>query len=393
MDTLAPELIQEILGHIHAKSDLASFRLVQRSFAQLGEEYIFRVINVKPTYRGLYYLLQLSQNEVFAHHVKEVVLHLDDFRHSIWIPFIEKLKTEDLENGTITQKLKVLRHLLGEFREFQTSPDYAGVLSAAFIRLPRLEAVQMKEKPSRKHGIDQQTIQEMEDHSLNEYEVNHQAVWGSQDSFRAFFALVSAAYFASTKLVSFRNSADMMVVFERNELVRRATDVFRNCPVLELAIPQTDSSLLFDLLKPAVRLERLALRFDPMVYHESVSAFSKVVESGRVWESLKEVKIRTNCMDCHDSLLEFLQRHQATLRRLSLWDCKLSTGSWVGFIVCMKDALKLEWLELGLLSDTSKTYSEVELAGMVNYVLNPNCGELPLGLRSVCARPKEVEVL
>lgn len=387
MEKLAPELIQEILGHIRARADLASFRLVQRSFAELGEEYFFRVIDVKPTYRGLYPLLEISQNAGFARHVREVVLHLDDFRHSIWIPFLQKLRTEGLENGTITQKSEVLQKLGAEFGDFQTSPDYTGILSTAFMRLPCLEAVQVKERPSRKRGIDSQTAQEMEDHSLlNDYEIN-QRVWGSEDGFRAFSALVGATYFAGTKLISFRNNADMLVVYpiiayKRCELVQRATAVFRHCPVLELALSQADPSLLFDLLSPAARLEKLALQFDLEAYREPISAFSKIVESRCFWESLREVKVRTVCIHHYDGLLEFLQRHHAKLRRLSLWDCKLSTGSWMGFTICAKDTLKLTWLELGSLSDASKTYSEEELEGMTNYVLNPNCGELPLGLRS-----------
>lgn len=386
METLAPELIQEILEHIHAKPDLASFRLVQRSFAELGEEYFFRVIDVKPTYRSLSPLLEISQNVEFARHVRQVTLHLDDFRHSIWIPFIKKLKEEGLDNGTITQKSEVLQKLGAEFADFQTSPDYTGILSTAFRKLPRLEAVQVKERPSRKRGIDPQTAQEMEEHSLlSDYEVN-QRVWGSEDGLRAFSALVGAAYFAGTKLVSFRNNADLVVVdpivvYKRSELVQRAANVFRHCPVLELSLPQADASLLFDLLSPAVQLEKLTLQFDLKAYREPVSAFSKIVESRCVWASLSEVKVRTVCMHRYDGLLEFLQRHHAKLRRLSLWDCKLSTGSWVGFTICAKDTLKLTRLELGLLSDAAKTYSEVELEGMVNYVLNPNCGELPLGLR------------
>lgn len=382
METLAPELIQEILAHIHSKADLASFRLVQRSFAELGKEYIFKVIDVKPTYHGLYPLLQISQNVEFARHVKEVVLNLDDFRHSIWLPYLERLRMEGLENGTITQKRDVLQAVRREFGDFQTSPDYTGILSASFMRLPRLEAIQVNERPERGRGIDPQTIEEMEYHSLHDYEVSYQQGWGSQDGFRAFSALVGAAYFASTKLVSFRNNADIMIVFDRNELIRRAAVVFRDCPIVELALPPTDSTLLFDLLSPAVRLERLALQFRLEVYRGSMSAFSNIIERRCVWASLKDVKIGTIRMNSHDSLLEFLRRHYATLRRVSVWDCKLSTGSWVAFIVCMKDMLKLSWLELGLLSDASKTYSEVEMEGMVNYVLNPNCGELPLCLRS-----------
>lgn len=386
METLAPELIQEILGHIHAKADLASFRLVQRSFAELGEEYFFRVVNVKPTYRSLYPLLEISQNVEFARHVRQVVLHLDDFRHSIWIPFIEKLRVDRLENGTITQKSEVLQKLGAEFADFQTSPDYTGILSTAFRRLPRLEAIQVKERPSRKRGIDTQTAQEMEEHSLlNDYEANQRA-WGSEDGFRAFSALVGAAYFADTKLVSFRNNADLVVVdpivvYKRSELVRRAAAVFQHCPVLELSLPQADTSLLFDLLSPAARLEKLALQFDLKTYREPISAFSKIVESRCVWASLSEIKVRTVCMHRYDDLLEFLQRHHTKLRRLSLWDCKLSTGSWVDFTICAKDTLKLTWLELGSLSDAAKAYSGAELGEMVNYVLNPNCGELPLGLR------------
>lgn len=385
MEKLAPELIQEILEHIHAKADLASFRLVQRSFAELGEEYFFRIIDVKPTYRSLYTLLEISQTVEFARHVRQVVLHLDDFRHSIWIPFIERLKAEGLENGTITQKNDVLQKLCAELGDFQTSPDYTGILSTAFMRLPRLEAVQVKERSSRKRGIDSRTAQEMEDHSLlNDYETN-QRVWGSEGGFRAFSALVGAAYFAGTKLVSFQNNAEMVVVdpvvYKRSELVRRAAAVFRHCPALELSLPQADASLLFDLLSPAVRLEKLALHFDLKAYREPVSAFSKIVESRCVWASLREVKIRAVCIHRYDGLLELLQRHHAKLRRLSLWDCKLTTGSWVGFTLCAKDTLKLTWLELGSLSDAAKTYSEVELEGMRNYVLNPNCGELPLGLR------------
>lgn len=382
METLAPELIQEILGHIRVKADLASFRLVRRSFAELGEEYLFRIINVNPSYRSLRTLLEISQNVEFARHVRQIVLHLD-FKHAIWIPFIEKLKAEGLENGTLMQKSEILHKLGGDFGEFQASPDYTGILSTAFMRLPRLEAVRVKEQSLQRPRIDPQTAQEIENYSLlNDYEITPRS-WGLAGGFRAFYALVGAAYFADLKLVSFRNNAEMIdpTIYKRGEFILRAATVFRHCSVLELSLPQADTSLLFDLILPAVRLEKLALQFDLKRFYKPVSAFSKVAESKCVWASLRELKVRIVCMDHYDGLLEFLQRHHVKLRRLSLWDCELSMGSWVDFVICAKDTLKLTWLELGSLSDTTKTYSEVELGCMTNYVLNPNCGELPSGLR------------
>lgn len=387
MESLAPELIQKIFSHLQSKSDLASFRLVQRSFAELGTEYFFKTVDVKPTYRGLYPLLEISQNAEFARHVKQVVLHLDDFRHSVWIPFTRKLKMENLEDGPTAQKADLLDELIREFEGFQISPDYTGILSSAFMRLPRLEAVQILERPSRKHGIDPQTIIDMDEHSLSQENLSIQREWGTNESYRAFSALVGAAYFSGMKLVSFRHNADILAAsgpddFGRDEpLIRRAAKVFQSCLILDLGLHQADTNLLSNLLLPAARVEKLGLKFDLGTYNGSASVFSKVVESGYVWPALKEVKIRTVCMHSHGSFLEFLQRHHATLRGLSLWDCKLSVGSWVDLILCMKDSLKLEWLELGLLSDVTKAYTELELEDISHYVLSSSSCELPLSLR------------
>lgn len=385
MDRLPNEIVREIIGHLHSKVDLANFWLVYPSFSVIGGEFLFRVIHTQPTYGGVQSLLKISHQGWLPCHVKKVILHLEDFRHAVWLPVRGQLSV----NKTKDQNSQLLHDLLADFNNFERSKDYPTILACVFARLPRLEFIQIKQMPSRGYQ-DTVTSREMMKYSHITRDHLYLKVYLSktllsrEGGCQAFRALINAAFFARVKLVSFQTNADLSFFDstpERDKILKQAAKVLQNCEVFDLELRQRDSSLL-NTFSSALKLKKLSLNLQQSEIHHSDDKSSylfKIIEVGCMWPCLKELKIKGLFISDQGSFLGFLQRHRGTLRRLSLQNCKIQMfrGSWKEVARGMKNTLMLEWLQLRELSDYDGhgflllyNCSEEEMGGMVRNILD-----------------------
>lgn len=383
MDKLSAEIVREILGHVQSKNDLARLRLVQNSFAKLVNEFLFQVIHVEPAFESLCILLEISRIPELARCVKRVVLHIDDFRDRTWIPFHKRLEEKNIQDED--RKAEIFKAFQARDREefeFQTLSDYTVMLSVAFGRLSRLEAVKLAhrypEEETELLSHEQRDLERLL--SLEEFHGED----GEKDDLRAFAALIDAAYLTEKKISSFRITGKLYLsAFENSELIRRAAVVFRNCRVLELDFsPHSQfhdndhirKGPLFDMLSSAVHLKNLTLcggiRPEPDV------PFSKYLGDRFVWKCLNRIDILG--LDMHGyEFLGFLERHKKTLRKVVIGASKLFTGHWPDIMRYMKGHLRLTSLELGAcLEDVGEGgiyygYGEREVVMMEQFVM---CG-------------------
>lgn len=390
MEKLCPEIVREILYHVDSKADLASFRLVQHSLAALAKEFLFRTVPLKPTKLSVSRLLAIAQRPDLGRCVKEVFFGIDEPNYMIWEQFNEQLRMEKISHGDEMQTVRaqeIFESSVEGWYEFQISQEYTGSLSAAFSGFPRLEAIQMV------HGAPmamerQYTYREIDMYPFEPKPEFHGEHGAEKDYLRGFAVLVNAAYFAGSKLNSFRmtgmNTEEIVdqSVFENTELLQRAAVVFRNCRVMELhlgidsieVIDKIKMNPLLNMLAPAERLEELCLGFGNTAPSESY-LFPHIFGEEQVWPSLKKLELWT--IEMHEyELIAFLERHKATLKTILISNGLLFTGCWNNIMRFMKENLRLESLEVWDLfykygeGDDYRNYSHSESQMMVRYVQN-----------------------
>lgn len=386
MDSLSPELIHEIFHHLDDKLDVARFRLVQRTFAELGKEALFSCLYVQPSQHSLSCLLEISRHPSCAQYVRTVVLSVDAMKIMVWRPFTEQLGSKSVNNFDY-QTLTIFRRLVNECQSFQQSSDYAAMFSAAFSRLPRLSALALREALSPAYPRSETlTLMDRYAHAVDSPQFH--GSWGEKDHLRGFSALIDAAYFAGTTLDSFTTDGLIdQALFNNRLLLSRARSVFRSCRVLKLLFcgeeslpalcrlplaPRLLENPLFDVLAPALELEELVVGFStyPMAGRGG-ELFTKILGTQHVWPKLREVNLGTIDLP-HQELLAFLDRHKATLQGFTVSCCNLVGGSWGDVMMFLRDSMALKGLCLGgTLSDGYiKIYSTRELVMMMDYVLN-----------------------
>lgn len=392
MDSLSPELICEIFHHLDDKLDVARFRLVQRTFAELGKEALFSCLYVQPSQHSLSRLLEISRDPSCAQYVRVVALSVDAMKVMVWRPFTEQVGSKSVGNLDLDyQTLAIFRSLVNECQNFQQSSDYAAMLSASFSRLPRLSTLALREVSSLAYPRSETlTLMDRYAHAVDPPQFH--GSWGEKDHLRAFSALIDAAYFAGTPLDSFTTDGLIdQALFDNRLLLSRAKSVFRGCRTLKLLFcgeeplptlyrqPHTQRLLenpLFDVIAPALGLEELVVGFStcPMTGRGG-ALFTNILGTHHVWPKLCEVNLGTIDLP-HQELLAFLDRHRKTLRGFVVSRCNLVGGSWRDIVMFMRDSMALKKLELsGVTSDAqTKAYSSRELAMMVDFVLNDGEG-------------------
>lgn len=388
MEKLSPEIVREILCHFDSKADLASFRLVQRSLAELAKEFLFRTIPLKPTKSSVSRLLTISQRPDLAHYVKEVFFGVDEPNYMIWEQFNEQLRMEKITRKNEIQKARaqeIFKSSIEGWYEFQTSLEYRTALSTAFVGFSRLEAIQMV------HGAPmamerQYTYREIDVYPFEPKPEFHGEHGAEKDYLRGFAALVNAAYFADSKLKSFRmtgmNTEEIVdqSVFENTELLQRAAVVLRHCSVIELhlgidsteVIDKIKTNPLLNVLAPAASLEELCLGFGNTAPSESY-LFPHIFGEEQVWPCLKKLELWA--VEMHEyELIALLERHKSTLKTILISNGLLFTGCWNNVMRFMKEHLQLESLEVWDLfcrhgeGDIYRNYSHSESQMMVKYV-------------------------
>lgn len=347
MDRLSPELVQEILRHLPLKSDLSNFRRVQYSFAQLGQQYLFRTINIQPSNHSLSRFFELSLRPNLAHHVKEVVLNVDNLRRSLWDPFAKKLESENIRYGDEAQMGRVtaiFHAMVDACNAFHKSPAYLALITAAFSNLPRLTSLRLEQHsdalllwrfklietystslgpPAHMHSLSHLARRDLE------YDLG-------------FEALINAAYQTNKRLLSFRaeNRGISRAVFRNPELVQRTAAVFRSCRYLDLRFPVyragSGDPAPLALIAPAAGLETLIVRLD------GLNAAFDVFGHGHVWPRLRSLFLADIMGLREDEILGFLRLHQATLRHLLVRECGLTEGGcWARILAFAKRNLRL----------------------------------------------------
>lgn len=398
MDKITPELAREIFRHIDSKIDLKNLRLVQASFAQLAEEFLFRKLLLEPLPHKLHCLHEIARRPKLARHVREVRLDVccRYIRTMLFPEFERRLQEEDIQywdsdiSADISDRIQyervmdIFQACADQYFDFQTSPDYAAALTAGLTRFPRLEALVLLNKIPYRFGP---TYDDIGYYRPEEDGGDAEAVYYSQ----AFMVFVNAAYLADTKLLSFKASAvggrycparaGIGASTLRNlELNRRAAIVFRNCRTIQLKIANIAKSSSFSLslvkaieetplinaLSPATRLEDL----DIDLGSTAGVVFPLVFGKEHVWPHLRRLRVGNIYIFDHE-LVGFFRRHKATLREVSIFSAKLESGTWAGVGRTMRDDLQLTSLNLeDLINQTTKVVlDEGYCAAIVNYVL------------------------
>ncbi|KAH0602820.1 uncharacterized protein H6S33_008470 [Morchella sextelata] len=387
MEKLSPEIVREILCHFDCKADLANFRLVQRSLAQLSTEFLFRTVPLKPTKLSVSRLVAIAQRPHLARHVKSLIYGIEEPNYMIWEEFNSQLRLENTphDESEDARAQEIFKSTIDGWYDFQTSPDHTQMMATAFAALPRLEAIQMV------HGAPmarerQYTYREIDYYEFEMRDKFHGEHGLEKDYLRGFAALIDAAYAAGTRLTSFKmtgmNTDEIVheAVFEDAELLARAAAVLKGCRVMELylgidsqeAIDNMKSSALLNVLAPAEQLEELCLGFGNTVPADSF-LFPHIFGEEQVWPALRKVELWT--VEMHEyELISFLERHKDTLRTVLISSGLLFTGCWNNVMRFMKEHLQLESLEVWDLfykhgeSGEYRSYSHAESQMMVKYV-------------------------
>lgn len=387
MDTLSIELVWEIAQHLHSKSDLGNFRLIQRSFAPLARSFLFRSVLIRNSKYSFSRLLRISRKPELARHVKEVSLEVhSNAKYLIWPQFVGRLQRENIKYGDKSQKegeLEVFKSCIKEWYIFQKSLDYTAILSTAFARLPRLQNFTLAEgsELSLNLGFN---------YSYAKYHPfkkrsNFHGPRGLADLYRAFTGLVNAAYLADVKIMCFKvidttGGFAANISSQNGEILKRVAAVFHHCRTIELdlsslylGVPYVQKLQQCGAFSSSIDLEELNISSQTC---SEPRFFGLVFGNNHVWPRLRRLGLNSVDFYKHE-LSGFLQRHKATLREISICGCILHTGSWFEIATIMKQSLKIAKLELSGLCNWScnQGYQYQDCTLISEYIIN--YGELP----------------
>lgn len=396
MNKLPCETIIEIFSHIEDKCDIASFRCIQRTFAKIGRPFLFGEISIQPTSFSLHALLKISHRRSLATYVKSITLHINHISETVLDSYkrtIEK-PTPRVSLGTSAQeemqyRLKLFNFGASALYDFQKSPDMGSLLIAALAHLPNLKAVNFADGPERLSPIN--SIRQTNDQTLPGL-VPHlpgftgsapdMSFWGEQYSFRCFKALIDAAYFNKKRLSSFKAkvliySAPFQGEIYNPHIMVRMPNVLQSCREIELTffterggrdnIPDQLKNNLFTVLLTVKKLKKLTLKFGiEMKWADVRAPFSVIFGDIHTWLSLEELTIAGFGINDNE-LLEFLKRHRATLRKLSITNCELYTSLWCAVVKMIKETHQLTSFEIGLeLRDCGNIYTAEKIQKELN---------------------------
>lgn len=359
MHKLSSEIVREIICFLYQRSDLKNIRLVQRTFADIANEFLFRDFSIVHAKWSLERLLYVSWQPHLAHHVKRVDLnvHHDTVSHLVWHDFKQQLGAVNLKGGSQKeQAMEVFRSCVESWYKFQGSPEFSHILIAAFSHLPRLETIILNSDQPIWLWSSRPEAAEAYLHLLRDtHELSRNLTYSY-----ALTAVVNSAYYSHTKIRTFTISSDTFgiddTILKDVPLLKRAYKVFSTCQVLKLNFGVNDEmeqlirkNRLIDLLQSAVHLEELAVTFGVYDVWKPL-LFPHIFGSTQIWPRLKRFGLSGLTMHRHE-FVGFLRRHKATLREISIMLCSLQSGLWIEVVPVMKEILQLEGLEIMCLSD------------------------------------------
>lgn len=387
MENLSPETVHHILGYLGKKKDIESLRLVQKSFAILGKEFLFHTINIWPTRASLTRFHALSRRSDLALQIRCLVLNVVyDTKSLIWSGIKGHLHRLDTCHGPIRvsyeHNIKVFRDAAIECYDFLTSRDHVSILMASLFRLPRLEAVHMRDDENESYYVTakEETIY-FGDWGIHNYagEPGSLVDPNSYFAIEALRALLEASRYTDTKIVSFQTSNDIpQVIFENPTLLNGFAGLVRNCRDLQLRFDTEDhEKVIFHLLNnpPAIIflstniLETLSLNFS--VRPDITVPFAKLLGNQQISPYLKDINFVG--IDMHERELRcFLGLHRKSLRRFSIQYSKLFSGHWLSMAVWIRENLRLESVGFAGITDSdadeTTNMTEEEAARCQRYV-------------------------
>lgn len=413
MDRLSAEMLHMVCSYL-SSSDICSLRLVNRTFAQLGECYLIPDLRFYLHAQELQRLRGIASHEGISKHVKSLTYSCDlldaqDRQHLVAFAWSYAAthcagRVRDLYDGTELKKfvmdlfrayeadvqaqediirrradIDTLRNVLPSFTNLQRIAVHASLISSDPLRdsttsyTPQTQ-IQLKKK-SKKLAIEQ----------LGGHFMDHLHPLGCRH-LQSVLAGLTDAHAAS--LQSFYAGSLSWRFFDTDTAeVLRLFKPLRNVQHFELVIEaglDPHYSLresvaqcrrvmgshrghpLREILRNMPRLKTLKISFAHSSSGDMISPcfaadLSDILAPGYCWEHLQELHLQGIDTTRH-SLMETVQQHQSTLQKLSLEDIGLKGTSWHKLVPDVRQQTRLESFTLsGLMMGQSEDDSSLGL--------------------------------
>lgn len=355
------ELILRILSQLEEKSDLKSFRLVSKSSAALGAEFLFAFLYVRPEYGSVSRFRTFCRtHDHLAPLVKKVVMLLGNWENLIWQPFLNELRQRQIILNDDQQDLasEILRNHLTEYFSRLKSPEIRRMLLYGFQCLRKLRTIAIEREyiHDDQHdyiGYAHDKMGHLRDdggHALCRRAESHDldlgdcvyklcGGWAHFDGYQAFKALLGAAYYSESEIHSWEVGYGVRMArstLNSKAIWQLSSAVFLSCRVLRLDIflgpdPRPDMRAFMDegdfsgALIRATFLEKLEIATDNVMD----IPLELVLNPLYVWINLKELRMTSACFQAQ-SFQNFLEKHRDTLEIVWFRRCQLTTGTWLG---------------------------------------------------------------
>ncbi|KAI5924448.1 hypothetical protein F4810DRAFT_709412 [Camillea tinctor] len=356
MDKISPEILHIVCTFLSI-DDLLNFRLVTKSFADIGAAYMLPEVTFYMHNEELERLRAISLHPVFARHVYSLTYFAQalDYPKVSLREFLRDHK-RDMKWNSKLQKLNLSRaQLLVEYRKYEDAADKqniimsdrldVAVLREIFPRFPNLQHMCMStgnlfyEGRYRKRRA--QPLQNIM-RGDNLYSLNPEGV-------RPLEALLCANADAPCELQSLRAGSLHWRFFKRSatELARMfrplsnlgAIDLVINVEPADERIHEHDSlsrcrrvlakGALRNIFKSMPHLHSLCVEIVSIEGEdlEKGAALENLIEPRFHWKNLRELVL--GGIECdRQELMQALERHKGTLQRLCLRDVYLKSTSW-----------------------------------------------------------------
>lgn len=355
------ELILRILSHVNKKSDLKSFRLVSKSSAALGAEFLFAFLYVRPVYGSVSRFRTFCRtHDHLAPLVKKVVMLLGNWENLIWQPFLNELRQREITLNGDQQDLasEILQNHLTEYFNRLKSPEIRKMLLYGFQCLRKLRTIAIEREfiHDDQHdyiGYAHDKMSHLRDdggHALCRRAESHDlelgdwvyklcAGWAHVDGYQAFKALLGAAYYSESEIHSWEVGYGVRMArgtLNNKAIWQLSSAVFLSCRVLRLDIylgpdPRPNMRVFMDdgdfsgALTSALHLEKLEIATDNVMD----IPMELVLDPLFVWVNLRELRMTSACFQAQN-FQNFLEKHRNTLKVMWFRRCQLISGTWLG---------------------------------------------------------------
>lgn len=401
MDRLPLELLHAICQYLDA-SDVGNFRLLSKTFAAVGTQYLLPQIHTLFHPESLQRLESISKHPVYSQYVTSLFHEggtlskfytVEDWECHINIR-PQREETPELPPDTSSDRekrayMRALRKANLDSRRHYSSKELAEgwenherllnmqtvlratdsdekLLQQAMSRLPRLRSISCCTDNYGRGGTPAMERLFGSGFMLPTADVGHEEYNG----YGFFTKLLLGVDFANTKLeVLSADLVDWRFLATEDSVFARIKNSARQLKTLALNLSTSDENWDFEegheyletgrlreFLAAAPDLTELDVRFDRCEeYHGYMAELSMIVR-GFTWPNLVSVELH-NVMASEQELLEFFERHVGTLKQVVLHDLTLSDGTWISTLKQMRQTLSLTEFDVsGGLRDSGTWY-------------------------------------